>query len=340
MRRYRGAWLGLLGCGLLVGCNGLESRYASYGIGADLATADGADSAALEDAYLGTLCRRAGLPLVEIRGPLVCAPGAGGGRDWAAIVEAGMNDIDQRCDAYLAWLDNRRRWTNPILKQIGDTNTAVTTILTATHTALPSIGIVAAAFGLARNTFVNLNSRLLYEIDQTTIQTLVLRRQTEFRQDLNRRALATRPGAVYALRQYLRICMPFTIETEINSTVTAFERGGAAGLSFRKPLIDARAIDAQIVDDPAAPLPKAYAVPVTRPGGKGRAEQRLTGYEIRLYSSFACVKEDDALGSKTIDAVLRYLDRTGTKDKARPGVLTFNDKKTLQVDINDGKSGC
>jgi hypothetical protein len=41
---------------------------------------------------------------------------------------------------------------------------------------------------------------------------------------------------VYLIRNYLRICMPFSIEMSINNTVTLFQRGGADALR-EKPLL-------------------------------------------------------------------------------------------------------
>jgi hypothetical protein len=96
------------------------------------------------------------------------------------------------------------------------------------------------AFGLAANTFTNVNSRLLLEVDKTTVQTLVLRRRNEFRLDVSRKNITDRPTAVHALRLYLTICTPFTIETDINSTVTVFQQAGARALEVKEPLVSIR----------------------------------------------------------------------------------------------------
>ncbi len=57
-----------------------------------------------------------------------------------------------------------------------------------------------------------------------------------------------RPAAIYALRQYLRLCMPMTIETQINTTVKLFERGGtvALGQAASRPMIDARTVETAV----------------------------------------------------------------------------------------------
>jgi hypothetical protein len=155
-----------------------------------------------------------------------------------------MNDIDRRCDGYLSWLDNRRRWIGPFHQQILDTQTATVAILAATLVdPTKAIAVVGAAFGFASHTFTNFNNRFLFEVEKSTVQSVVLTRQQEFRKDLPI-IINNRPAAIYALRQYLRLCMPMTIETQINTTVKLFERGGAQALNQARahPMIDAKVV--------------------------------------------------------------------------------------------------
>jgi hypothetical protein len=70
------------------------------------------------------------------------------------------------------------------------------------------ITLAGLAFGLASNTFTNVNSRLLLEVDKTTVQTLVLRRRNDYRTGLQLVSIENRPAAVHALRSYLNICTP------------------------------------------------------------------------------------------------------------------------------------
>ncbi|NKK77699.1 hypothetical protein GFL51_09370 [Rhizobium leguminosarum bv. viciae] len=151
-----------------------------------------------------------------------------------------MNDIDNRCDGYLAWLDSRRRWNGPIQKQIADTGTATALIMTATGAGNAAIGVVAAAFGLARNSFDSSQSRLLMEVNHSTVQTIVLANQDRFRKQLQGISVDSQPAAIYVLRQYLRLCMPYTIENEINTTITTYQLGGTRALAAAEasPLIE------------------------------------------------------------------------------------------------------
>lgn len=201
------------------GCMSADTQYYREGIGTTLADPGAVAQAQDQDQYFGYLCRQAGAQ--DDR----CAV------DWKAFTEAGMNDIDQRCDSYLAWLDDRRRSITPVLQEIGDAETATHALLFATSAGSSAMGIAAAAFGFARDSFNNVNSRLLFEVNHSTVQAIVLNNQTRLRAELRGQSIANRPQAVYVLRQYLRVCMPFTIETEINNTITAFAAGGAGALA-------------------------------------------------------------------------------------------------------------
>lgn len=198
------------------------------GIGTELSYTSMGRRTADEDKYIAFICRQSGSEAGTCN------------VDWQSFTLAGMNDIDARCDGYLAWLDTRRRTNGPFQKQIADTATTTATIMAATGSSGAAIGIVAAAFGFARNSFDNAQSRLLMEVNHSTVQTIVLSNQERFRKELAVVQVNNRPTAVYVLRQYFRLCMPYTIENQINTTVTTYQLGGARALenAEKTPLID------------------------------------------------------------------------------------------------------
>ena len=233
-----------VGLALLVsGCDTVDWRYTNEGVGTQLYTPDTVNQARLQEIYVGYICQQAGLPYEENGDILLCREPPVS-KNWQIFVQAGMNDIDRRCDAYLTWLDNRRRSIGPIHQQILDTEAATLLILGATAAdPTKAIAIVGAAFGLAAHSFTNFNSRFLFEVEKSTVQSVVLTRQQKYRETLPQ-VIDNRPAAIYALRQYLRLCMPMTIETQINTTVKLFERGGTVALeqAARHPMVDARTV--------------------------------------------------------------------------------------------------
>jgi hypothetical protein len=211
------------------GCDPVDREYFKRGIGTELNPGDIAAAASAQDEYVTYICEQAG---IQPAGYGVCGAQPTSPQTWQVFVQAGMNDIDQRCDAYLTWLDYVRRAREPTLKTLADAQSATTVIMGQSGIGAAPIAIAAAAFGFATSTFTNVTSRLILEVDHSTVQAVVLSHQKQYREELlgsadNRTAvvIASRPAAIYALRSYLRLCMPMTIETQINTIMTTFSRG-------------------------------------------------------------------------------------------------------------------
>ena len=230
-RRGAGAVAVCVGLALLVGgCDPTrDARYFREGIGTDLYW-DGLPAATqLQDIYLANICAQAisptarsidsscdGLPLST--------------RNWGLLVQAGMNDIDLRCDGYLAWLYDRKSSKEPFLKELAAVGGAAAGILSTTHAGPTPIALTAIAFGLAADTFTNVDQRLVNAVDYTTVDSVVRDNRTKFRGANLDLVIDNRPAAIYILRQYLSICVPDAIEMSINNTVIVYHRGGPDAL--------------------------------------------------------------------------------------------------------------
>jgi hypothetical protein len=215
---------------LTAGCGPLDRAYIREGIGTELGSAELPEVTRLQDVYVGEICRQAGLRVSRQGELLLCDEASIRPSEWATVVQAGMNDIDRRCDAYLGWLDNQRRWREPVLKQINITAATTAAILGLTGVGPTPIAIVGAAFGFAQDTFTNYNTRLITEVNHAVVQSVVLGNQNEFRVKLAPVPVNNRPAAIYLLRNYLRICTPFSIEMSITDTITTLHRAGPDAL--------------------------------------------------------------------------------------------------------------
>ena len=150
----------------------------------------------------------------SVDGIPVCDPQSGAA-GWTLLVRAGFNDIDRRCDSYLAWLNARRRNRNAILSQITDTRNFTEAVMFTAGASASALTVAGLAFGLASNTFTNYYSRLLLEIEKSTVEVLVHEKRLQYREALNTR-ITSRPDAIHVLREYLLICTPHYIENKIN----------------------------------------------------------------------------------------------------------------------------
>ncbi len=204
---------------LLASCDlSREEQLVSYGIGRDLHHSNARQNTINLDAYLGYLCNQAGLASKwPAQGEPYCEDHTFTQRDWTLLVHTGFNDIDQRCDSYLAWLANKRRRRPAILAQITNTRDFVAALMTAAGDTGTPLAVVGQAFGFVSKSFTNYHSRLLLEIESSTVETLVLERRAQVRESLRNTSYFFKPDVIYVLRSYLRLCMPFAIEAGINS---------------------------------------------------------------------------------------------------------------------------
>lgn len=216
-----------------------EYKFYTQGIGTQLDSSTIAADTQLQNEYLSDLCEQAGLSEVP------CLPAAVSAQ-WSMVVQSGMNDIDQRCDAFLGWLDEKRRNQEPILNELHTVAAATQAIMNAAGVGANPITIVGVAFGLASDTFTNVRSSLLLEVDKSTVETIVINAQNRYRQGLIGLVINNRATAVYALRSYLRICTPFTISNQINTTVTLVERG-VGEAAVQNPMINAGVVRSTLV---------------------------------------------------------------------------------------------
>lgn len=218
--------ISLLMIGALSGCAQQGQNYINSGIGSQLYTKDLKIASIAKDQYFGFICNQAGLPTVTGEdGFPRCLSEQSNATYWTTAVLQGLNDIDRRCDSYLAWLENQKRSRQPIIEQINATRNLTQAVLSFSNVAKLTIDITAQAFGYIQSSVTNYNNRLILAIDDSTINSIVLNRRNKYREGTKDYRYSNRPAAEHAIRAYLRICLPMTIETEINelSTLAAQE---------------------------------------------------------------------------------------------------------------------
>ena len=216
---------------LLGGCDpARDFRYTREGIGVGLYW-DGLPAATeLQDVYLAHICAQAVSPTTRSISVATCEGLNLASRDWGLLVQAGMNDIDLRCDAYLSWLHDKRTSREPILRELAVLGGAAAAILKITEVGATPIALTAIAFGIAADSFTNYDLRILSGVDYTTVQSVVRGNRTQFRAKNLSLVIDNRPAAIYVLRNYLSICLPASIEMSINNTINVYHRGGPEAL--------------------------------------------------------------------------------------------------------------
>ena len=282
--RWLQALAGCLGALATSACAPVSEQYFREGVGVTLNSGQLPQTTQLQDEYVYYICRQAGGFKEETAAGPSCT-----GADWTTFTVAGMNDIDQRCDAYLDWLDAQRRDRTPVLAQIAAMGAATSGIMGVAGAGTQAIAIVATAFGLAGQSYANWNSRLLLDVDHSTVQALVYRRQQQYRQSIYNIAVPSRASAVYLLRGYLRLCMPITIETDINNTVTLAQSGVPASV-IEAPLVRPVGVT-NVVTEVRKPLatPHRFVNPTQGVTALTPFEAGLTGVKIEQIQRALCV---------------------------------------------------
>jgi hypothetical protein len=231
--------------------------------------------------------------------------------DWNIIVQSGFNDIDQRCDAYLSWLDEQRRLKGPILNELNVIQVATQNIMGLAGVGVTPINIVGLAFGFASNTFTNIQSGLLLEVDKSTVETVVIQGQNNYRVSLPQGAIDNRATAIYVLRSYLRICTPYTIANQINTTVTLAHSNAGRG----SPLIDPSVVHATVFT-PRQQISQPVRAPVISPDSDIAPffiETNLSQAETNFALRGLCMDKNQVTGISRADllkALIRVYEAT------------------------------
>jgi hypothetical protein len=141
-----------------------------------------------------------------------------GGVTWDQVIRAGMDYADRRCEDYLHALYRLDRDRKTAVAQTGLLGAATAGVQAATGAAAKEVAIVAILFGLGGSTIDNVAGNLLYQLEPSSVRTLVNAQQLQYRANLGEGYL-DRPAAMNVLRRYALLCVPANIESEVNLAV-------------------------------------------------------------------------------------------------------------------------
>jgi hypothetical protein len=142
---------------------------------------------------------------------------------WQLIVWAGLNAIDEQCEKYIDAIFWAYRDLRTVGNQINLAGATTSAILGAVGASAAAIATTAASLGFATQGITNIANGLFYKIEPSGIRKIVKRGQVAYRQGVEQRITTydSRPKAVAAIQGYLSLCLPASIETQINEAVAA-----------------------------------------------------------------------------------------------------------------------
>lgn len=323
-------WLLLIAAGMIAGC---APTYEERGVGQELYSRQTPAATNNLSAYFSELCRQA--HLVQSGASVTCD-------NYSILVQTGFNDIDQRCDHYLAWIDNKRTEAARVKSSLLAIGSRATTVLTLTQAGSNTIAYVAEALGLTGSLYDAYSNSLLMGLEGSTIKRIVYERRQEFRRQAASLNFSTTPDMVYALRSYLRICTPQTIVLDANTYAVSV----ASGIAAQSLESSVQQELAGIVAGQSPVIPEA---PANIQPGRGKVEcaecekvfppSGYTAERIKALQVALCVKDDGAVGPGTLAAVQHY--RT-TRRSDTAGTITpaeYSDILSLGCKAGDREKG-
>lgn len=301
---------------------GCSPSFEERGAGQDLYTNEMPAATNKLALYFRELCRQA--TLMPSSADVTCS-------DQTMLVQAGFNDVDSRCDQYIAWIDNKRSETARIKSSLTAIGIAATGALSTAKAGVESIAYAAQALGLANSLYDAYSNSMLLGLESSTIKRIVYERRLEFRRQFSKVNFFQTPDMVFALRSYLRICTPQTIVLDANT----YALSAAAGMqpesltksvrqevdAIRSGLIPVAAQTPANQKIPRGPVPKCPECDALFPPGSGFTKKNVMSAQLAL-----CVEDDGNPGEGTLAAVRNFRD---TENSDRVGPISEAEYSTL-----------
>ncbi|MEO1473563.1 MAG: hypothetical protein AAFS03_06425 [Pseudomonadota bacterium] len=235
-----------------------------------------------------------------------------GSPEWRQVVDAGLLYVDQECDQYFAalfWFD---RYRDSAKEGIALTGAATAAALGIAQAAANAISLTAVAFGLAGSLLDTSSNSVLFAIDPAPLRVAAQRSQAAYRQSIERTSYTNQAAALGAVQGYLALCLPASLETLVNRSVTtaAVEPTGTTATNARPELMVNRdlqggAIGLLNLNAPIRTDPEVSAEERVS-NARGSAEGRLLRLEGRSIQRALCVEDDGVFGNETREAIRQW----------------------------------
>jgi hypothetical protein len=139
--------------------------------------------------------------------------------NWQEVIEAGLNYSQAECDSFMEALFKWRRKQDAIGRQIDVFQTAANAAFAALKVAAEDLTLTGAAFGLAKGTLDNIKQSALVSVEPSGVKATVNKLQVQYRLAVSRSSYRTRASAVDVIARFHALCLPASIEAEINQKI-------------------------------------------------------------------------------------------------------------------------
>lgn len=254
---------------------------------------------------------------------------ASGDPRWQDVVDTGMHYVDTVCDDYINAIFKYERARDSAKSGVALTGAATLAAMGILQASAEAVALVGTAFGLTSGLIDTVSTAVVYNVRASAVETAVRKSQDAYRQGLEGRTYTTQAAALGAVRGYLALCLPATIENTIGRAVAtaAIEptKGPASNIAPRLSINRDVGPPYRDASDPLPPV-----VPQPPPDGvrnpMSRAEKFLTSREGQRIQRALCIAPDGDFGPSTRQAIALFRQRSGaTPMTGGLGVLEVQD---------------
>ena len=212
----------LTGAALLASCADFGYEWSDrYGPPPVPTSADVAQAATRELQIVAALAYASGLPVKD--GSQTFPTQRAG---WYGMILTGFNTVDDACATYINDLWKLDRQRGRVKDTLTATGSAVAAIIGAnSHPSTATLTILAQAFGLGTALTNALADSYLYAQTPSTVRTVVKKSKDAYRNDLatnfanSSYPVESTAAVYYHIREYLSLCLPPTIQSQIDDLV-------------------------------------------------------------------------------------------------------------------------
>lgn len=239
-----------------------------------------------------------------------------GGSDWYEVALAGFNYVDDECAVYFDSLFAFNRRTAAIKSGLNAFDQTTSAILQITGTASVTMGVIAQAFGLAGSMTDVVAGTFLYELPPANTQKFVQKTMAAYKQAADdKRGSINSPASAYsAVRGYLNMCLPVTIEGQLIEHISdsvAEPKAGRTGTNIEVSVRSAGPADVLANADIRLP---AVALPPAEAPGLNAYEKLVRRGQWEAVQLAICAEVDGNPGSATHEAMAEFFDGYGEPD--------------------------
>lgn len=238
------------------------------------------------------------------------------GSDWYEVSLAGFNYVDDQCTVYFDSLFAFNRNVSAVKSGLSAFNQTAAAIMQITGTAEVTMAVIAQAFGLAGSMTDVVAGTFLYELPPANTRRFVEKTMAAYKNAVaeHRSTINSKASAYSAVRGYLNLCLPVTIEGLLIDRIADTKAKSTVDVTGTNIEIDVRSsASTGLLDNASSKLPPVREA-VPSPAGLNFTEKHIEPGDWAKIQRALCAPEDKVPGPGTHAAMMEFFAGRGQAD--------------------------